>query len=88
MERTEGGSLGMLGASRLCRRQESDWAEGREKGTPIKSSRSGGDPLRARGWASVPQGASGLNTFCPGGGAGWGLGEGQFRRPGLRAAGR
>ena len=87
MECAEGGSLGMLGASHLCQWQESDWAEGTEEGVPCKSSRSRGDPVRARGWASVPQGAPGLDTLCPGGGAGWGVGEGQFPRRRLRAAG-
>ena len=87
MDRTEGGSLGMLGASRLCRRQESDWAAGKEKGVPSKSPRAGGDPARARGWASVPQAASGPDALRPGGGAGGALG-GAVPEPGLRAAGR
>lgn len=79
----------LLGASHLCRWQESDWAEGKETGVPCKSSRSGGTP-----WGH------GAGPLCPKGHLDWtrsaqeevqggALGRGSSRGPGgeLPAAG-
>lgn len=75
----------MLGASRLCRRQVR-LGGGEREGRAQQSPGPGGDPARARGWASVPQAASGRTRSAqeevrvgPGG---------AVPEPGLRAAGR